>query len=106
MIWRGGLFLGAATNNEAEYKGLILGLRKARELKITRLKFEAIDLCHVLREHNKEADQMANYAMNIKRDFDDMIDPDDDEDMIELHRGMHSDTYSNEIRWIKNKFRM
>mmetsp|Transcript_19625 Transcript_19625/g.65324 ORF Transcript_19625/g.65324 Transcript_19625/m.65324 type:complete len:271 (-) Transcript_19625:1723-2535(-) len=126
MIWRGGLFLGAATNNEAEYKGLILGLRKARELKITRLKvngdsklvinqvnkqwrcdkthlqelckeamslmeqFEAIDLCHVLREHNKEADQMANYAMNIKRDFDDMIDPDDDEDMIELHRGCKS----------------
>jgi len=45
--------------------------------------FDEIDLCHVLREENKEADQMANYAMNIKRDIDEMVD-DDDDDMIEL----------------------
>ena len=67
--------------------------------------FEAIDLRHVLRENNKEADRMANYAMNIRRDFDEMVDDDDDEDIIELHRGMHSDTRSNEIRWITKIFR-
>eukprot|EP00960_Hanusia_phi_P058319 763854-Hanusia_phi.AAC.1 len=85
MIWRGGLFLGAATNNEAEYKGLILeqvvpGLADAAS---DLMQFDEIDLCHVLREENKEADQMANYAMNIKRDIDEMVD-DDDDDMIEL----------------------
>jgi ribonuclease HI len=37
IIWKGHKYLGIATNNVAEYNGLILGLEQAKEMKINEL---------------------------------------------------------------------
>lgn len=95
-------YLGETTNNQAEYKALIEGLKKAKELKalevecfldselvVKQLKreykvknqelaplflevynlsqnFKNIKFIHVPREKNKEADRLANLAMDKK----------------------------------------
>jgi len=98
-----GIFLGHATNNVAEYTGLLAGLEAAKRLggtevtiisdsellvrqmngqyrvkneglkplfeKATQLarQFKRVAFTHVRREYNKDADQLANQAMNAKR---------------------------------------
>ena len=98
-----GVFLGRATNNVAEYGGLIEGLKRAAalgadevefisdsELLVRQMngqyrvkneglkplyeqanalarRFERFRISHVRREHNADADEMANRAMNAKR---------------------------------------
>jgi len=93
-------YLGETTNNQAEYKALIAGLEKAKELKAEEvdcyldselvvkqlnheykvknadlatlflqvhnlsLSFKKITFIHVRREYNKEADRLANEAMD------------------------------------------
>jgi ribonuclease HI len=93
-------YLGETTNNQAEYQALLLGLKKAEELKLTTLKvfldselvvkqlngdykvkhpdliplyrevsallkkFPSIAVAHVYREKNKEADKLANLAID------------------------------------------
>jgi|SRR5215471_7757924 len=93
-------YLGETTNNQAEYQALLLGLKKAQELKLTTLKvfldselvvkqlngdykvkhpdliplyrevvallkkFPSIAVAHVYREKNKEADKLANLAID------------------------------------------
>jgi len=101
-ILRFGEFLGEATNNVAEYRALIIGMQKAAELGVCKLKvrsdselvvkqlngqykvksphlqdlyfsaikelssFETVSFTHVPREQNKEADRMANLAVDAK----------------------------------------
>jgi ribonuclease HI len=96
-------YLGVATNNQAEYKALLAGLEKAKELvaedlefyldselvvkQLNReykvknkdlaplfltvhnlsLNFKKITYTHVPRERNKEADRLANEAMDRGR---------------------------------------
>ncbi len=98
-------FLGVATNNQAEYKALIAGLKKVKELGgeeldvymdselvVKQLKREykvkdkdlavlflevynlslslkKVNYTHVRREFNKEADKLANMAMDKGGDF-------------------------------------
>ena len=93
-------YIGETTNNQAEYKALIAGLEKAKELKAEEvdcyldselvvkqlnheykvksqdlaplflnihnlsLSFKKIKFIHVRREYNKEADRLANEAMD------------------------------------------
>lgn len=93
-------YLGEMTNNQAEYRALLLGLRKALEHKIESLKvyldselvvkqikgiykvkhpdliplfdeikklirkFSSFEISHVFREKNKEADKLANLAID------------------------------------------
>lgn len=93
-------FLGIATNNQAEYKAVLEGIKEAKRLKAKRIKFfldselivkqmsgeyrvknkdlaviyldirqrmlefESVDFTHVPREQNKEADRLANLAMD------------------------------------------
>jgi ribonuclease HI len=38
MLYQGGLFIGRATNNVAEYSGLIAGLKAAAELKASKVR--------------------------------------------------------------------
>lgn len=93
-------FLGKTTNNQAEYRALLAGIKKAKELKaealdcfldselvVKQLKreykvknqdlaplfleihnlslsFKKINYFHIPRELNKEADQLANEAMD------------------------------------------
>jgi ribonuclease HI len=93
-------FLGTATNNVAEYTGLVLGLEKAHELGIRHVEvfmdselvvrqmmgqyrvknegliplftkarklastFASFEIGHVRREYNREADLLANQAMD------------------------------------------
>lgn len=106
VLARLGIFIGHATNNVAEYRGLLAALQKARQLgakqveivsdsellvrqmngvyrvknaNLIRLFQEAMELrrqfekCtfrHVRREFNKEADKLANQAMNVQADVD------------------------------------
>jgi ribonuclease HI len=101
-VWQGKEFLGHCTNNIAEYKALILGLKgalaeghknlevlidsellakqingayrvKNENLKILMqdvrkllASFESIQVKHVLRCHNAEADRLANLAIDEK----------------------------------------
>jgi ribonuclease HI len=94
------LYLGETTNNQAEYRALIAGLEKAKELKAEEvdcyldselvvkqlnreykvknaelaplflqihnlsLSFKKIKFIHIRRELNKEADRLANEAMD------------------------------------------
>jgi len=104
-VWAASFFVGEnATNNHAEYAGLILGLQQARAFNIKHLKvegdsllvinqmkglykcrsenlielydkakelekeFEIIEYCHVLRNMNKRADELANIAIDDNRD--------------------------------------
>lgn len=93
-------FLGIATNNQAEYKGVLQAIKKAKELKAKELtfyldselivkqmkgqyrvknrglipiymeirkyilEFQKVEFNHVRREYNKEADALANIAMD------------------------------------------
>ena len=93
-------YLGETTNNQAEYQALLLGLKKAEELKLKTLKifldselvvkqlkgdyrvkhpdliplyrqvvaslknFSSATIAHVYREKNKEADKLANQAID------------------------------------------
>lgn len=101
-VHRVGEYLGKATNNIAEYKALLTGVRKAAELGVSELQvrsdselvvkqlngiykvknpqlqelyfsviksiscFKKITFTHVPREENKEADRMANLAIDAK----------------------------------------
>lgn len=96
-------YLGVATNNVAEYTGLILALEKACELAIEHVEvcmdselivrqmtgkykvknekliplflkarklastFASFKISHVRREYNREADQLANQAMDLAK---------------------------------------
>ena len=107
IIQQAGVYLGTATNNVAEYTGLVEGLKRAlvfkpdavhiisdSELLVKQIKgiyrvknaglkplyeqaleliakFDKFSIEHVKRAFNKEADEMANRAMNTKRDFED-----------------------------------
>jgi ribonuclease HI len=93
-------YLGETTNNQAEYKALLLGLKKAAHLKAKNLnvfldselvvkqlngdyaiknegliplyekvietlkKFPSVKISHIRREKNKEADKLANKAID------------------------------------------
>jgi len=93
-------FLGVTTNNQAEYKGVLQAIKKAKELKAKELifyldselivkqmsgeyrvknkdllplyneirkyilEFKKVEFNHVRREYNKEADALANKAMD------------------------------------------
>ncbi|HKK54462.1 MAG TPA: ribonuclease HI family protein [Patescibacteria group bacterium] len=93
-------FLGVTTNNQAEYKGVLQAIKKAKELKAKELtfyldselivkqmngqyrvknrdliplymeirkhvlEFQKVEFNHVRREYNKEADALANMAMD------------------------------------------
>ena len=100
-IWKGSFFVGEnATNNHAEYAGLILGLQQAKQFEINSLlvkgdsqlvinhmigsykckspnlielyenakelekNFDIIKYEHVLRNFNKRADELSNFAIN------------------------------------------
>jgi ribonuclease HI len=101
-VHRFGEYLGEATNNVAEYRALIIGMQKAAELGVRKLKvrsdselivkqlngqyrvksphlqdlyfsaikeissFEKVSFTHVPREQNKEADRMANLAVDAE----------------------------------------
>lgn len=100
VIERQSLFLGEATNNTAEYKALLLALRRAKELGASSLQvysdsellvhqingryrvradhlqalcqeairltknFESVNISHIPREKNSDADEMANRAID------------------------------------------
>jgi len=102
ILLRMGEYLGEATNNEAEYRALILGIDQGRRLGLTELKiysdsellvrqmkgeyrvrnprlqelyfqavkglesFRKVFFSHVPREKNKEADRMANLAIDAR----------------------------------------
>ena len=93
-------FIGAATNNQAEYKAVVFAIKKAQEFEVDFLdfyldselvvkqlnreykvknkelaplfvqiynaifKFKKVNFSHVRREFNKEADKLANLAMD------------------------------------------
>lgn len=93
-------YIGVATNNQAEYKAIIAGLKKAKELKASeviayldselivkqvngqykvknkdlaplflelynlKISFKKSHFIHIPREENKEADKLANQAMD------------------------------------------
>jgi ribonuclease HI len=95
-------FLGQATNNVAEYRGLLLGLTRARDLGVKKIRvfsdsellvrqingsyrvkqphllvlwqevqrelqqFKAFEVIHVPRELNRQADRLANEAIDQK----------------------------------------
>ena len=101
-VVRLGEYLGVATNNVAEYRALLLGLKAAAELGVTEVEvrsdsqlmvrqlsgqykvknaalmdlyfsaikklsgFSSSTITHVPREENKEADKMANMAIDAK----------------------------------------
>jgi ribonuclease HI len=57
-IWSNSFFVGEnATNNQAEYAGLILGFEHAKELEKC---FENIEYQHIYRNENKRADELSN----------------------------------------------
>ncbi len=102
ILLRMGEFLGEATNNEAEYRALILGIQQGRHLGFSELKifsdsellvrqmkgeyrvknlrlqelyfqavrdlggFRKVFFFHVPREENREADRMANLAIDAR----------------------------------------
>lgn len=99
-----GKYLGTATNNVAEYTGLLIGLEKALEMGLKDIevrmdselivkqmtgqykvknegliplfrtakslssRFSSFRIVHVRREMNKEADRLANKAMDARQD--------------------------------------
>jgi len=101
-LWCGHFFLGQATNNEAEYMGMITGLQCAKSLGVRHIvvqgdsqlvlrqvdgtykvksptlksyydeaiglkrEFVSFQTCHIAREENKRADELANIAMDTK----------------------------------------
>lgn len=111
VLFQGGWFLGRATNNVAEYWGLVNGLARAAELQAQRVEvrsdsellvkqmrgeyrvkkphlrelydqawvlcrtFDEVTFTHVRREGNKDADRLANMAMDAKADVEDAASP-------------------------------
>ncbi len=103
ILWEEKEFLGHCTNNIAEYKALILGLKGARALRFNQLdvyldsellanqingsykvknenlkvlmqevrsllsSFQSVHVKHVLRCHNRQADKMANLAIDTNQ---------------------------------------
>ena len=101
-VYRCGEYIGEATNNEAEYRALLLGMQRAEELGVEEMEirsdselmvkqmnghykvkspqlqefyfkaikmissFEKVTFGHVPRENNKEADRLANLAIDAK----------------------------------------
>jgi ribonuclease HI/GNAT superfamily N-acetyltransferase len=110
-LFEGGFFLGRATNNVAEYRGLLEALRAANRLGATELcvvsdsellvrqmngqykvrnegllplfeearrlarQFKECSYRHVRRELNKRADELANKAMDARRNVEDAAGP-------------------------------
>ena len=104
-LCKAGYFIGKATNNVAEYTGLIRALEQAKRLKANSLdiysdsqlmvrqiigqyrvkspdlkplyndaiallnQFDQWEIQHIYREQNKEADELANLAMDAKADI-------------------------------------
>ena len=102
IIWEGKEYLGHCTNNIAEYRALILGLKGAlshgyksldvyldsellakqingsyrvknenlkvlmKEVRSLLASFESVEIKHVLRAHNSNADRLANIAIDEK----------------------------------------
>ncbi len=100
ILWEGKQYLGHCTNNIAEYKALILGLKGAlqngyknlavymdsellarqvngaykvknenlkdlmREIRLLLAAFESVEVAHVARCHNAQADKLANLAID------------------------------------------
>jgi ribonuclease HI len=87
VVDRLGKYLGIQTNNYAEYMGLLLGLKRARELGIREVEvfadselmirqlggryqvrllndFSRVKLVHVPRKMNAAADEMSNRAID------------------------------------------
>lgn len=100
-------YIGRATNNVAEYRSLIEGLKKAKELGLMELEvrmdsqlvvkqvlgeyrvkneglqplckearalikeFDSVDILHVKREYNTEADKLVNQALDASVGLDD-----------------------------------
>ena len=100
VVWEGKEFLGHCTNNIAEYKALILGLKRAlargysnlevyldsellarqingsyrvkneslkdlmAEIRNLLSSLESVQVKHVLRSHNEQADKLANLAID------------------------------------------
>ncbi|NLX60622.1 MAG: ribonuclease HI family protein [Phycisphaerae bacterium] len=98
-----GKFLGRATNNVAEYEGVLLGMDLARRLGVRQIEirsdsellvrqlmgqyrvknpglkplydrvreglgdFDAVEVCHVRREQNVEADRLVNETLDAQR---------------------------------------
>ena len=111
VLFQGGWFLGRATNNVAEYNGLVNGLARAKaltadcveirsdsELLVKQMrgeyrvrnaalrelyqeastlcrKFSEVTFTHVRREGNKDADRLANMAMDAKANVEDAASP-------------------------------
>jgi ribonuclease HI len=107
ILHEAGVFLGPATNNVAEYRGLLWGLEAAERLGATEIDcfsdsqlmvrqirgeyrvknaglrplyeqalslmqgFDRVELEHVRREQNKEADRLVNLALNRKGNVED-----------------------------------
>jgi len=96
-VFEAGYYLGETTNNVAEYTGLLRGLKAATRLGFQSIEvrtdsqlmarqllgeyrplyqeaiqgleaFDQYEINHVLRNKNKVADQLANRAMDAKRD--------------------------------------
>ncbi len=103
ILHEAGVFIGRATNNVAEYNGLLEGLKRAADLGAAEVEvlsdselmvmqmigryrvknaglkplfeeanalvteFKKFEIRHVRREQNKQADAMANRAMDLKR---------------------------------------
>lgn len=102
VVWEGKEYLGHCTNNIAEYRALILGLKGAlshgfkslevyldsellakqingsyrvknenlkvlmKEVRSLLTSFESVEVKHVLRSHNSNADRLANLAIDEK----------------------------------------
>ena len=77
VIWNGNTlvgtyskYIGEATNNQAEYEAVLLGLQQAKRLKAEELDFymdselAVNQLHHIPREKNKEADKLVNQVID------------------------------------------
>lgn len=108
-VFEGGLFIGKATNNVAEYSGLVAALKAAAKLGAKEIdlfsdsellvkqmlgeyrvknaglrpfyqeacslvnQFDRVDISHVRREQNTQADALANMAMDCGDDIGDEL---------------------------------
>jgi len=113
LLWRGSFIHEECTSNQAEYFGLILGLRAASVLGARRLRaegdsklvinqlkgswqckheglqllyseaksmvgdFESVELGHVLRQQNLEADELVTQALSEHRKVNEILDSTD-----------------------------
>ena len=106
VLHMAGIYIGQATNNVAEYNGLLEGFRRAEALGASQVevlsdsellvkqmngdyrvrnaglkplfdeanklwnRFAKVVIRHIPREQNQEADELANKAMNLKRNLE------------------------------------